>query len=132
VLGTPHHRAQALRRHHHMERHFHRGVGRGLVRPHWHYRRVGGKLVRVPHAPGAAHPSAPGVAHPSATAATHPSAPAKGVPTTQAGRTGRIVGGQCICPVCPTCGSAVPAGAAAVAAPAASPAYCRCCGQLLR
>src|SRR5580693_6452473 len=35
VLGTPGHRAQALRRHHSLERKFHGRVGHGIARPHF-------------------------------------------------------------------------------------------------
>ncbi len=107
VLGTPHHRAHALRRHHHMERRLHRGVGRGMVRPHhWRYRRVGGRLVRAPHAggTGSVRGASPGLR--TRVAAPHPAA-AGG----QVSRQGRIVSGHCVCP---------------------APAYCRCCGQVLR
>jgi hypothetical protein len=37
VLGTPGHRAQALRRHHKLERRFHGRVGHGMARPHGRY-----------------------------------------------------------------------------------------------
>jgi hypothetical protein len=47
VLGTPHHRAQALRRHHHLERRFHTRVGRGIARPHVHYGRHYGRGSRL-------------------------------------------------------------------------------------
>ena len=39
VLGTPQHRAQALRRHNHLEHRFHTRLGRGIARPHVHYGR---------------------------------------------------------------------------------------------
>src|ERR1700733_14759457 len=35
VLGTPQHRAQALRHHQHLERRFHRRMGRGIAHPHY-------------------------------------------------------------------------------------------------
>jgi hypothetical protein len=35
VLGTPQHRAQALRRHQHLERRFHGRMGRGIAHPHY-------------------------------------------------------------------------------------------------
>jgi hypothetical protein len=47
VLGTPQHRAQALRRHNHLERRFHRRVGRGIARPHVHYGRRHGRGSRL-------------------------------------------------------------------------------------
>jgi hypothetical protein len=117
VLGSPRLRTQALRRHHRMDRRLHRGVGRRMVRPHWRWRWINGRRVRVPYRGrprylrGAARPGAVGVA-PGATIAGAP-----GV------RYGRIVGGRCVCAACPSCGAA---------APGAAPAYCRCCGQVLR
>ena len=39
VLGTPLHRAKALRHHNHLERKFHQGVGRGIAHPHMHHGR---------------------------------------------------------------------------------------------
>jgi hypothetical protein len=156
VLGTPRHRAHALRHHRKMEKHLHRGVGRGIVRPHARYRMVGGRRVLVPHHArrrvrglhghpgvvrrGVVHPGVarrgvvhPGVVHPGVVhpgVATHPThAGAVAVPGRAAGR-GRIVGGQCICPACPACGAAVAPGVAVHHA--AAPNYCRCCGQLIR
>jgi len=129
VLGNRRHRSHALRRHHHLERRFHRGVGRGVFRPHWRHRGIRGRRVRVPRI-GASRaagtivrrvgPAArvAGAVGPARTAVLRP-----GV------RYGRIVGGRCICSACPTCGTAV---RPAVAGTAAAPAYCRCCGQLLR
>jgi hypothetical protein len=105
VLGHPRHRAHALRRHRRLERHFHRGIGRGIAKPHWHYRWIGGRRVRVPHASVRTGAPAAGVRRTIAAGA----APA----ATGVSRRGRIVGGQCVCP-------------------AAAPSYCRCCGQLLR
>jgi hypothetical protein len=49
--------------------------------------------------------------------------PARGVAPA---RYGRLVGGQCSCPTCGTATAAAPV----VSAPA--PAYCRCCGQVIR
>jgi hypothetical protein len=51
VLGTPQHRAQALRRHQHLERKFHRRMGRGIAHPHYGRRhgralRLGGRAAR--------------------------------------------------------------------------------------
>ena len=120
VLGTPSHRIQALRRHHHLERRFHRRIGHGMARPHWRYGRYRGRgwRVRGGAAPGYAAPrGASGVYRPVA------GAPAVGGRPVRYGRT---VGGQCSCPPCPTCGKAP--GAQATPAPA----YCRCCGQVLR
>jgi hypothetical protein len=141
VLGHPRHRSQALRHHHRMERRFHRHLGRGMARPHWRWRWINGRRVRMPYRPryrrGVAGPryaaplGGPGVAAPAgrivrggvARAVTRPGAP--GV------RYGRTATGQCVCPPCPTCGAPTTAQATtATAAP--TPAYCRCCGQLLR
>ena len=47
VLGTPQHRAQALRRHNHLERKFHRRAGRGIARPHVRYGRRHGRGARL-------------------------------------------------------------------------------------
>ncbi|MBZ5613251.1 MAG: hypothetical protein LAO23_04510 [Acidobacteriia bacterium] len=105
VLGNRRNRVNALRRHNHLERRFHRRWGR-VVRPHWRY-------GRAPYgAPGA-------IAGPRYQAA----AGTVGVPGV---RYGRVVGGQCVCPACGT-GHVVQAPAVSTA-----PAYCRCCGQLLR
>ena len=140
VLGHPARRTQALRRHNHVERRFHKTVGRGIVRPHLRTRRGGGSWVngrwmsgrwingRWVGAPSVSTPRVmrtSGVAGPSYAGAPYRVAGARPV-----GRTGRYVGGQCVCPACPTCGSAVAPTGAVMAAPA--PAYCRCCGQVLR
>jgi hypothetical protein len=113
VLGTPQHRAQALRRHNHLERRFHGRMGRGIARPHWRYgyrpgvRRYGRSATAAPHVAHGRHGVARGVT-PGTTTTTS-------VGTTGV-RPGRIVGGQCTCTACPASG----------------PAYCRCCGQVLR
>jgi hypothetical protein len=121
VLGHPHRRAHALRRHHHLDRRFHRGLGRGVARAH--YGVSGG--VRVP-----------GVATSAGAAAGQRTAGgrAAGTAATGAGaasRSGSIVAGRCVCPPCPAC-----AGTGAASHPATTPtpapAYCRCCGQVLR
>lgn len=45
VLGTPQHRAQALRRHNHLERRFHGRAGHGVARPHLRYgQHPGGRM----------------------------------------------------------------------------------------
>lgn len=103
VLGSPQRRAQALRRHHRMDRQVHRRLGSGMVRPHYSDGRIAGRVGQGQSA---------------------------GVPmqaTTVGG--GRTVMGQCVCPPCPACGTS--AGVQAAAATPA-PAYCRCCGQILR
>jgi hypothetical protein len=118
VLGHPHRRRMALRRHRHMERRFHRGIGRGIVRPHWRWRWINGRRVRVPYRPATARAGTRAVSHPGSGAAPHP---ATGVPTgarpsgARAPRYGQMVAGRCVCP-----------------AVSAAPAYCRCCGQVLR
>jgi hypothetical protein len=127
VLGTPQHRVQALRRHNHLERKFHGRVGGGIVRPHVRYgrgqrsigRRYGragsGVPAMVSGRPGMVRAGSRGVAGPRAVGRA-------GV------RYGQVVGGQCSCAPCPACGTA--AGAQGAAVPA--PAYCRCCGQVIR
>jgi hypothetical protein len=129
VLANPRHRGHALRRHRHVERKFHGGIGRRMVRPHWRYRRIGGRLVRAPHAAGRVRVPGTvmrGVRRYGAPGAVRGTS-ARGV-VRRVGRPGRIVSGQCVCPACPTCGAVAAPGVAQ----AASPAYCRCCGQVLR
>jgi hypothetical protein len=110
VLGTPAHRAQALRRHHHLERRFHGRVGPGVARPHLRYGRAGTRYLGHPVQRGrVAAYGRPGYV--------------RGGPAVA--RYGQVVGGQCTCAPCPSCGSHP-----ASAAPA--PAYCRCCGQVIR
>lgn len=134
VLGTPRLRSQALRRHHHLERRFH-GRYRDMARPHWRYgrgRRVGYRYGRpVAPAPGAAAPRS-GVAYTAPGVGRAGAAPtAGGQPVV---RHGQVAGGQCTCAACPTCGTPATAQPTATttttAAPA--PAYCRCCGQVIR
>jgi hypothetical protein len=94
VLGTPQHRAQALRRHNHLERKFHRRVGRGFAHPHSRYgRRYGrGMKMRAGARPGYATRAGSIVRRPGAV----------GRPVT--GRTarygGRAAGGGCNCGCC--------------------------------
>lgn len=109
VLGTPRHRAHALRRHHALERRLHTRWGRGMVRPHYRYG----------HAPAQMRAGVSGAPHYAGAA---PAGRAASVTRPAGGITyGQMVGGQCVCPT---------AGASPQAGPA--PAYCRCCGQLLR
>jgi len=130
VLAHPQRRRHVLRRHDHLERTFHRRHGHGMTRPHWRWWR--GRRVPFPYGRGA------GAAYPGSAAAGVPGAgPAGGVGYPVGARVpgavrrpGQVVGGQCTCPVCPTCGTA-PGGQPIAAAPPA-PAYCRCCGQVLR
>jgi hypothetical protein len=109
VLGHPHRRRHALRRHNHLERTFHRGWPAGMARPH--YRRYGAYPWRygtAGRAPGGTQYAAPGG-----------TVYRRGTPGQAPGVTyGRVAGGQCTC------------GARGQGSPA--PAYCRCCGQLLR
>jgi len=124
VLAHPQQRRHALRHHNQLERKFHGRYARGMARPHWRYGRYpyryGRGRVRGGVAPGYAAPGAvPGVG-----------APAAGV---RPGRYGQVVGGQCSCAACPTCGaSPAQSTTTATTTPAPTPAYCRCCGQVLR
>jgi hypothetical protein len=116
VLGQPHRRRTALRRSAWLDRRFHGHVGRGVVRPHI----AAPGYVSTPGgyapAPGAYLPAAGGYA------------PAPGGYAPTAGY-GPSPVGRVACAVCPPCGhAAVPT--AGGTAPA--PAYCRCCGQILR
>ena len=120
VLTHPAHRKHALRHHRHLERKFHHRYGKGIVHPHMHLahgsrHHHGGRHHGHLHGRHLRHGGILGVGpggvrrhgvkvHGHAGALT---------------RRGRVVGGQCRCASC---------GAAAGAAPA----YCRCCGQLLR
>jgi hypothetical protein len=108
VLGSPRHRKHALRHHHRLERHFHHRHGRGYPR---HYGVRGrGYAPGYSYGPGGVRrPVAGGYRRLGAGRAARTVAP--GV------QSGRMVGGVC------TCGGSEPA---------AAPAYCRCCGQLLR
>jgi hypothetical protein len=124
VLGTPGHRAQALRRHNTLERKFHRRVGRGVARPHVRYGRHYGRGGRLRGTAAPGHMVRRGAAGVYRAGAGVP-----GVGTRLA-RQGRAVGMAGACPPCPACGTATVGQPAAVAAPA--PAYCRCCGQVIR
>jgi len=108
VLGHPQHRRRALQRHNRLERTFHRRYGRGTAQPHGR-RRYG----RYAYGYGQASPvygtSSPGGV-PTPVGSISPGATSGG-PV----RYGQVAGGQC------SCGQS-----------AASPAYCRCCGQVLR
>ena len=124
VLGYPQNRRHALRRHNRLERTFHRRYGRGVARPHWRWR-----YGRYPYRYGQAVPgySATGrVGTPVAPGApTRIPVPGSRVPVP---RYGQVVGGQCTCAPCPACGGATQTASG----PAPTPAYCRCCGQVLR
>lgn len=106
VLGHPHQRQHALRRHNRLERAFHRRFAPGMARPHWRY-------GRYPHRYGRAAAGAPYRASAGAPGAVH----APGARPSPGVRYGRMVGGQCAC---------------GAGQSSAAPAYCRCCGQLLR
>jgi hypothetical protein len=126
VLANPRRRRQALRRHQHLERTFHRRYARGMARPHQRIGRYGtgaaASTYTAPYAAAGAPAYAAGTAYrPGFTAAAQPRY------------------GTCTCPPCPAHASATvqaPAAAAAhvAATPSFSPnhAYCRACGQLLR
>ena len=108
VLGHQRQRRHALRRHHHLDRGFHWRHGRGMVRPHYSQ---GGYSVPGYSTGGGGTLTDRGVTHTGGGAVRTTSGTA-GVHVTGGGaRPGRIVNGQCMC---------------------AAPAYCRCCGQVLR
>ena len=104
VLAHPARRAQVLRRHQHLDRRFHNRWGRGLARPH--FGGVGATVSGVRR-------GQPGFGG------------ASGVP----GPTYGGAGGRCVCTPCPACAGT---GSTAPVATAPTPAYCRCCGQVLR
>ncbi len=106
VLGHPHHRRHALRRHNRLEQTFHRRFARGMARPHG---RPGAYSYQYGQAPaGGAGGS---------SIHSHVSGSGPGATRTASGVTGQTTGRQCNCGAA---GSGV------------APAYCRCCGQLLR
>ena len=120
VLGHPHHRHNALKRHHHLERRFHHRFGHAYAHPrygrHHHglrWRRGVGGAHYAPHLrravarAGGVVPHVGGVLH-----------------TGHAHRAGHVVGGRCACSPCPRCG--------ATSAHGSTPSYCRCCGQIIR
>jgi hypothetical protein len=115
VLGHPQHRQHALRRHNSLEKTFHRRLAQGMARPHWRGRYGYGQAPagytrrRRGYTGGVSYGVPTGTSGPVYAGA----APA----ATGGVRYGRVAGRQC------TCGAA---GANA------APAYCRCCGQVLR
>jgi hypothetical protein len=125
VLANKGQRRNALRRHNHLERRFHRMYRRG-VRPHMRYGRRG-RYLRYPR--GYRYGQAPGAAARGGTAPGTVYRPVAGAPGAVT-RPGGVRVGRCTCPVCPTCGTATTTAQPAQAAP--TPAYCRCCGQVLR
>jgi hypothetical protein len=107
VLGTPQHRAQALRRHSHLERKLHRR--RGIARPHGRYGRRYGRGGRMNGGlPGyaASRSGAPRMMRGVPRAGMRRAAGAHPI------RYGRAASGQCACQHCSNC--------------------CGCCGQTLR
>ncbi len=125
VLAHPQQRRHALRHHNQLERKFHGRYARGMARPHWRYGRYpyryGRGRVRGRVAPGyaASRPGTPGYAVSGAPGYAAPGAPGYVAP-------GAVYQPSVGVPVgCPSC-----AGSSAQATP--TPAYCRCCGQVLR
>jgi hypothetical protein len=116
VLAHPQHRRHALRHHNHLERRFHHRWGRGVARPHLR----GQAYSYGAGTPGHAAAVPPGYAAPGAVYRPGVAAPA-------AGARGRA----CNCAPCPTCGVSAAQGSTAQNA-TPTPAYCRCCGQVLR
>ena len=134
VLAHPKHRRQALRRHAHLERRFHRRYARGMVRPHRYAGPGYSYGTATPHGvPGYVTSGAPGY---RAGVAPGYSAPSYAVPGAvyQPGVTaGQPRYGTCTCAPCPSCGTSAgqvraAAGAAPVGAP--TPAQCHACGQM--
>lgn len=129
VLANPHHRRHALRRHNHLERKFHRGVGRGIARPHPRYGRYGyryGAAGAVPTAGVPGHVTAGTTGYvPGGYAA--PGAVYQ--PGVTAGAQPRY--GTCTCAPCPSCGGSVaqPTGTTVRPQVAPAPVQCRACGQ---
>jgi hypothetical protein len=117
VLGTRGQRVHALRRHNHLERRLHGQRGPGFARAHpgRPYHLAGGGtgratygMVRGQRVPGASRTRL----HAGVGAAGH------------AAKAGLVAGGRCQCAPCPSCGGTQGA--------TATPAYCRCCGQVIR
>src|ERR1700728_413989 len=106
VLGPPGQRAHALRRHHTLERKFHGRIGRGVARPHsGRHGLHPGRRLGIRGAAAGVPQGGSGVSRRGGSV---------GAPGTggRAARSGQAAGGQCAC--------------------GAAPAYCRCCGQVLR
>jgi hypothetical protein len=125
VLAHPQHRRHALRHHNHLERRFHHRWGRGVARPHlpqaYPYRAgVPGQAVPVRGTQGYVAPGAPSYAAAPGTVYR----PGVATPAGARGRT-------CNCAPCPSCGVSAAQGSTAQNA-TPTPAYCRCCGQVLR
>jgi hypothetical protein len=124
VLGYPQQRRQALRRSAVLDRRFHRYVGPGAVRPHGRAWYTGyGPAPYVAPPAGPAYPGGP-VRRPAQGGwwpGYQPAAPYVAPPAGPAYPGGPVrrpaAGGRC--PSCPPC-------------PYGRPAYCSCCGQLVR
>ena len=118
VLGSPRQRQHALRRHKNLERRFHGKWGRGIARPHY------GTAV---------HGVAPRYATPVNGAPVGVGTHARAAATTYSPGSqvsiGLGNGRQCTCGAA-TATQSVPTQSVQTAVPA--PAYCRCCGQVLR
>ena len=131
VLGHPLHRKHALRRHNHLERKLH-GRHAGVARAHghigrgvrWHGRYPRGHRLygRRPRGYGYRYgaggaPVGGSAGRVSAGAVPGAVRPGYRAPAAGGVSQGRVVGGQCVC---------------GAAQGAATPAYCRCCGQVIR
>jgi hypothetical protein len=127
VLSHPQRRRHALRRHRNLDRRFHYRWGRGIARPH--YGAAGGSAPGVPRDPGA--PGTPGVSYTRSGVGQPPRTTygsAGKPPVVTPGRPGYGGARTCRCAPCPVCAGTGAAGST----PAPQPAYCRCCGQVMR
>jgi hypothetical protein len=97
VLGTPQHRAQALRRHNHLERKFHRRMGRGFAHPRGRYGRRYGRGLRMRAG------ARPGYATRAGSIARRAGTAARPVTGRTARYGGRAIGGRCNCGHCCCC-----------------------------
>lgn len=103
VLGSPRHRAHALRHHYRLERGLHHRYGRGIAHRHGYYGHRRHRFGHLGHVAGGAVPryaTSGGIYRPGVRGRVMG---ARGIPH------GGTTGGHCACPQ-----------------------YCRCCGQLLR
>jgi hypothetical protein len=126
VLGHPGHRKNALRRHNHLERKFHGRMGRGFARPHVRYGLHRGRGWRAGGAASPASVAGRSVVRRGATGISRGVAGTPGVGS-HVVHYGGVAGRPATCPPCPSCGTAHQAAGVAPA-----PAYCRCCGQVIR
>jgi|HubBroStandDraft_6_1064221.scaffolds.fasta_scaffold10652_2 hypothetical protein len=144
VLSSPRQRANAILHSRQLDRRLHHRLGRGVARPHAPVAHAVGGAAAAPHAAAAGTAPHAAAVTPAARAAAGQTATTRPASAPSTTRSGQVVGGQCTCPACTAAPAAHPAGAAAApaapaapatAAPAAAttaPAYCRCCGQVLR